>query len=68
MLKGSKNICVIYRMCIKIMNTLSPNSVFTSVQGKTTVFNTDLKHSNVSVPSMITWKDVHVTTRPFLAK
>ncbi|CAL2277629.1 unnamed protein product [Prunus armeniaca] len=54
---GSQNLAIIYRVSYKVMNTVCPKAKELDSKGETTLFQTNLEKSNVTVPKMIKWSD-----------
>lgn len=58
MLAGSKNICNIYRIYLKVMITLCPKAIIAYHKGKTTLFQINSHRSNISVPKTLFWLEI----------
>lgn len=60
MLNGAMNIYMVYRVCLKGMTTICPNSKIMSHKGKTTLFQIDFNKTNISIPKTITWSEIEL--------
>lgn len=64
---SSSNMVLIYRLFIKVMNTVTPNvnlnkSLIKDKRGETTVFKINPMKANVSVPRTFKWDEISVPT------
>lgn len=58
MLAESKNICIIYHICLKVMITICPKARIAYHKGKTTLFPIDSHRSNIYVPKTLFWLEI----------
>lgn len=57
---GVKNVSIIYRVCFKVLTILAPKAKKFDIKRKTTLFETNISKSFVSISKTLIWSEIRL--------